>query len=75
MQTSVQTSDPQLDNSKHDQWRNPGHKHNVWVTQKGATHNARKEHLEKHPCGEQNHALPQVGQKAKTTIHQNFGGC
>ena len=57
---------PQLDNSKHDPQRNPGHKHNIQVTQKGATHNARKEHLEKHPCGEQNHALPQVGQKAKT---------
>ena len=29
------------------------HKHNVRVTQKEATHKARKEHLEKHPCGEQ----------------------
>ena len=57
---------PQLDNSKYDLQRNPGHKHNVQVTQKGATHNARKEHPEEHPCVEQNHALPQVGQKAKT---------
>ena len=39
---------PQLDNSKHGQWRNPGHKHNVQVTQMKATHNARKDHPKKH---------------------------